>query len=79
MLFINGDNVKVDFPFLFLNTTVAAKVRHLFEIIDTFIFKNNLNWPKYIGISTNTARSMAIIENCRRLYEANYQMHLLSP
>ncbi|KFM64220.1 Zinc finger MYM-type protein 6, partial [Stegodyphus mimosarum] len=54
--FIDGNNIKKDL--LFCKNIIKAQ--DLFEISDTFLSENNLNWPKCIGIGTHRTRSMSV-------------------
>ena len=56
--FIDGNNIKEDLLFC-KNITAGAKAQDLFEILDTFISENNLNWHKCVGVCTDGARSMS--------------------
>lgn len=53
--FVDGNNIADLFC---KNITASAKAQDLFEILDTFISQNNLDWTKCIGICTDGARSM---------------------
>jgi hypothetical protein len=56
--FIDDNNIIEDLLFC-KNITAGAKAQDLFEILDTFISENNLNWPKCVGVCTDIARSMS--------------------
>jgi hypothetical protein len=54
---LDGNNVVED---LFCkNITASAKAQDLFEILDTFISENSLEWTKCVGACTDDARSMS--------------------
>ncbi|XP_046145958.1 SCAN domain-containing protein 3-like [Osmia bicornis bicornis] len=56
--FIDGNNITEDLLFC-KSITAGAKAQDLFEIFDTFISENNLNWSKCVGVCTDGARSMS--------------------
>jgi hypothetical protein len=62
--FIDDNNIIEDLLFC-KNTTAGAKAQDLFEILDTFMCENNLNWPKCVGVCTD-------MEDYRHLFKANH-------
>ena len=56
--FIDGKNIVEDILFC-KSITAGAKAQDLFEILDTFISENNLEWTKCVGVCTDGARSMS--------------------
>ena len=56
--FIDGHNIVEDLLFC-KSITAGAKAQDLFEILDTFISENNLEWTKCVGVCTDGARSMS--------------------
>jgi hypothetical protein len=56
--FIDSNNIVENVLFC-KRITASAKVQDLFEILDTFISENSLEWTKWVGVCTDGARSMS--------------------
>jgi hypothetical protein len=53
---VDGNNIVEDLLFC-KSITASAKTQDLFEILDTFISKNSLEWTKCVGVCNDSARS----------------------
>jgi hypothetical protein len=56
--FIDGNNIVEDLLFC-KSIAASAKDQDLFQILDTFISENSLEWTKCVGACTDGARSMS--------------------
>jgi hypothetical protein len=55
--FVDGNDIVED---LFCKSiTASTKVQDLFEILNTFMVENNLEWTKCVGVCTDGGRSMS--------------------
>ncbi|XP_076358984.1 protein FAM200C-like [Tachypleus tridentatus] len=55
--FVNGNKI-VEYLLFCKGITAGTKAQDLFEILDTFVCENNLDWSKCAGICTDGGRSM---------------------
>ncbi|XP_075070632.1 protein FAM200A-like isoform X2 [Mixophyes fleayi] len=56
--FVDGDNIVEDLLFC-KSITAGAKAQDMFQIIDTFMSENNLDWTECVGVCTDGGRSMS--------------------
>ncbi|XP_075048007.1 zinc finger BED domain-containing protein 5-like [Mixophyes fleayi] len=56
--FVDGENLVEDLLFC-KSITAGTKAQDLFQIIDTFMSENNLDWTKCFGVCTDGGRSMS--------------------
>lgn len=56
--FIDGNDIQEDLLFS-KNITAGAKALDLYDILDTCILENNLNWHKCVDVCTDWACLMA--------------------